>query len=97
MISNIDFHIFNQIYYFFELDSMGSVSMFSWMENDTKESLEVWINKEFQLLKQILFLKTSDGAKHGNGTYKYVNGNEYRGEWKGDRKNGHGVYDYYST
>lgn len=38
-----------------------------------------------------------DGAKHGKGTYKYVNGNEYRGEWRADRKNGQGVYDYSST
>lgn len=38
-----------------------------------------------------------EGQKHGRGSYFYVNGNRYEGEWTGDRKNGHGIYFYFST
>jgi hypothetical protein len=31
------------------------------------------------------------------GTYTYVNGNKYDGEWVNDKKHGRGVYHYYST
>ena len=30
-----------------------------------------------------------DDMKHGYGTYKYSNGNEYCGKWKDDKRQGH--------
>lgn len=46
----------------------------------------------------IFFLPlNSEGSKYGFGSYYYVNGNKYEGEWTNDRKNGHGIYSYFST
>ncbi len=35
--------------------------------------------------------------KHGTGSYIYMNGNIYEGEWARDKKHGKGKYVYYST
>jgi len=38
-----------------------------------------------------------NGHKSGRGTYYYVNGNFYQGEWRDDKKDGRGVYSYNTT
>lgn len=30
--------------------------------------------------------------RHGEGTYQYSNGDRYKGQWKWNKKHGHGVY-----
>ena len=35
-----------------------------------------------------------DHKKHGQGTYKYANGDEYVGEWKKAKYDGQGTYAY---
>lgn len=33
-----------------------------------------------------------DGKRHGNGTFVFVNGDIYSGEWQDDMPNGYGQY-----
>jgi len=33
-----------------------------------------------------------DGKRHGQGIYRYINGDYYDGEWKDGRKHGKGFY-----
>lgn len=48
------------------------------------------------------FINPYDGEKflcfrHGEGTYQYNNGDTYKGEWKWDKKHGHGVYTHHKN
>ena len=35
-----------------------------------------------------------NNKRNGQGTYLFINGDKYEGEWKDDLKNGYGVYTY---
>jgi hypothetical protein len=37
------------------------------------------------------------GLKQGKGTYYYLNGNIYEGDWKNDKKEGFGIFIYKTT
>lgn len=56
-------------------------------EKDTKAS-----SRKTGKFKFYLFLR-----KEGVGTYHYLNGNIYEGQWSRDKKHGKGTYTYYLT
>ena len=52
------------------------------------------IQKDLDLVDELLEDQKQNGIQNGKGTYTWSNGNEYVGEWKDGKEHGQGTYTF---